>query len=86
MHGRKKRQILKMYLKSVKAGGKTYKYYYHNVKIGKRVKNICLASDAQKALAILAKIRKERKRAKRPLSVIVKNCRESLKKGIGTNS
>ena len=47
-----------MYIKLIKKGYKEYKYYYHNIKINGKVKNICLGSSKKEALAKLKKIKK----------------------------
>ena len=39
-----------MYSKIVKVGKRKYKYYYHNLKINNKVKNICLGSSKKEAL------------------------------------
>ena len=45
-----------MYKKQVKIKGKKYNYYYHNFKVNRKVKNICLGHDREEALKKLDKL------------------------------
>ena len=45
-----------MYIKKVKIRNKKYKYYYHNIKVNYKVKNICLGSSKKEALVKLKRL------------------------------
>ena len=45
-----------MYIKKVKIRNKKYKYYYHNIKVNYKVKNICLGNNKENALKKLQKL------------------------------
>ncbi len=61
-----------MYKKVVRAGRNSYVYYYHNVKIEGKVRNICLGSDPEKAKRELKKIMREKKKKNRPIFRIIR--------------
>ena len=46
-----------MYSKIIKKGAKKYKYYYHNIKVNGRVKNVLLGSSRKEALIKLNKLK-----------------------------
>ena len=46
-----------MYKKIIKKSGKEYSYYYHNVKVKGRVKNIFLSDNKKEALVKLNELR-----------------------------
>ena len=49
-----------MYKKKIKIKGKKYLYYYHNIKLNGKVKNIYLGSSKKEALEKLDKIKEDR--------------------------
>lgn len=61
-----------MYQKEVRIGKYEYTYYYHNVKIKGKVKNICLGRDKTEAEQKLKKIREESRKTNKPVARIVK--------------
>ncbi|MBM3199890.1 hypothetical protein FJZ53_03045 [Candidatus Woesearchaeota archaeon] len=50
-----------MYKREIKIQGKQYSYYYHNIKVKGKVKNIFLGSDLEKAKEKLAKLNDQEK-------------------------
>ena len=46
-----------MYKKIIKKSGKKYSYYYHNIKVNGRVKNIFLSDNKKEALVKLNELR-----------------------------
>ncbi len=62
-----------MYRKIVRTGVYSYVYYYHNVKIQGRVRNICLGSDFEKAKTKLERIMHAKKKDNRPMCRVIRN-------------
>lgn len=65
--------MVKLYKKTIMTGGKLYLYYYHNVKIEGKCRNICLGGDLEKAKRKLRKIMLEKKKKNKPISHIIKD-------------
>ncbi len=61
-----------MYKKKVELNGYSYTYYYHNVKIKGKSRNICLGKDIKEAKKKLQRIKDYSKRKNKPLSKVVK--------------
>ena len=53
-----------MYIKKVKIGKKEYKYYYYNIKVNNKVKNICLGNNKEKAIKKLEELMNKHKNEK----------------------
>ena len=60
-----------LYEKVVRTGGNRYVYYYHNVKIKGKVRNVCLGTDLGRAKKTLGKIMRQKLKTKRPISSII---------------
>ncbi|MEM4245233.1 MAG: hypothetical protein QXR60_03450 [Candidatus Nanoarchaeia archaeon] len=62
-----------MYEKEVTIGKYKYTYYYHNVKIKGRVRNVCLGRNKGEAKQKLKKIVEESRKRKKPIAGVIKN-------------
>ncbi len=60
-----------MYREKVKAGRNSFSYYYHNVKIDGKVRNVCLGTDHGKAKRKLNKLMHEKRKKNKPICRII---------------
>lgn len=68
-----------MYEKQVRIGKYKYTYYYHNVKINGKVRNVCLGRNLEDARKKLREIREESRKRKRPIAGVIKKFWEAAK-------
>ncbi len=61
-----------MYEKEDRIGKYNYTYYYYNVKLKGKVKNICLGRDKKEAERKIKQIKEESIKMKRPVAGIIK--------------
>ena len=61
-----------MYTKIIRKSNKNYKYYYHNIKVNNKVKNIYLGSSKKEALIKLSKLKANKTRGGVNYSILKK--------------